>query len=447
MAYTLIKTVEVGSGGATNIQFLNIQQEAGADLVVKLSARDTQAATINRVSMVINSDTAANYATKYLWATGSSAVNAFSTAGEARLGYFSGNSSSANTFGNGEAFIQNYTSTVAKNIFGETVAENNATLYQGTLTVTGYTGTDPITSLELVTNGTAFAEHTTASLYLVTTTDASGATNLQPKATGGTISYANGYWTHKFYSSDTFTPTETLTCDYLVVAGGGGGGAFRSGGGGAGGYRTSVGTSGGGGGAESALVLAATSYSVTVGAGGAGASGTNNNGANGSNSIFNTITSLGGGGGGGGNNNASGNAGGSGGGAAIGTSSGSGGAGTAGQGYAGGNNSGAGDGGKGGGGGGAAEAGNTDGQSFGGDGVTSSLDGTQRGGGGGGCLGYNYRLDNIQNAGAGGGGIGATNGRSPGSGVANTGGGGGGAYETSAAGSGGSGIVIVRYAA
>jgi hypothetical protein len=117
-------------------------------------------------------------------------------------------------------------------------------------------------------------EYSSATLYGIRKYDTAGS----PKATGGIISFdsANNKWVHAFTASGTFTPTEDITCEYLVVAGGGGGSQTRAGGGGAGGYRSSVSgeSSGGGGSAESALSLTAlTGYTVTVGAGGAGGTG------------------------------------------------------------------------------------------------------------------------------------------------------------------------------
>jgi hypothetical protein len=61
------------------------------------------------------------------------------------------------------------------------------------------------------------------------------------KATGGTITEANGFFIHTFTASGTFTPLVNITgVQYLVIAGGGGGGGGGStnaggGGGGAGG--------------------------------------------------------------------------------------------------------------------------------------------------------------------------------------------------------------------
>ncbi len=137
-------------------------------------------------------------------------------------------------------------------------------------------------------------------------------------------------------SSDTSVPP--LTVDYLVVAGGGGAGFDVGGGGGAGGLRTSYGsTSGGGASAETSLsLIAATNYTVTVGAGGGSSGSSGVKGANGSNSIFSTVNSIGGGGAGTYPSSGAGKNGGSGGGGAVVSGGPAGGSGTANQGYDGG---------------------------------------------------------------------------------------------------------------
>jgi hypothetical protein len=273
-----------------------------------------------------------------------------------------------------------------------------------------------------------------------------------PKAFGGTITQDATYTYHTFGASGTFTPQQSLTVDYLVVAGGGGGGGtaagdYAAGGGGAGGYLTSIG--------GSAVSVTATNYSITVGAGGAGTSG-RANGTAGSDSVFNSITATGGGygAGGAGSGALAGGAGGSGGG---GRNLGAGGAGTSGQGFAGGagnNNADTYPGGGGGGAGAVGQQGNASGNNYGGIGLSTNstwatvtgtgVNGYYAGGGGGGI----YTGGSNNGGGTGGGGAGgidanATNG-SP-----LSGGGGGGSGSTSVAhngGSGGSGVVIIRYA-
>jgi hypothetical protein len=312
-------------------------------------------------------------------------------------------------------------------------------------TVSTWKNTKSINSINIVTEyapSSPFLSTSTWSLY--------GIGAKQIKAIGGDIIVSDGtYWYHAFTKSGTFTPLSALTCDYLVVAGGGGSGqgAGASGGGGAGGLRSTVTATGGGGSLETALSLSAnTAYTVTIGAGGAGGAPT---GVNGSNSTFATITSTGGGRSGGANPNQNGASGGSGGGGGeqIGTY-GTGGSGTTNQGYAGGAAGSATY--RMGGGGGAGAVGAAGGSGTGNGGVGAlisalaeptgtGMNGGYYAGGGGGAAGSSAGV-----GGFGGGGMGGTNVMGS-EGIANTGGGGGGSYVAIGT-SGGSGLVIVRYA-
>tara|TARA_R110000782_G_scaffold118591_1_gene209191 strand:- start:269 stop:1642 length:1374 start_codon:yes stop_codon:yes gene_type:complete len=457
MAYTLIETVTVGSGGASSIEFTGIPQEAGADLVVRIAARSEKASASDDFQITLNSDTTTAYDRVQLIGSGSG-VSTFKTSSpdtSMLAGQVNGATSTANTFTNTEIQISNYTSTVDKSVSVDHVREENATAAQIRLAAFNYNTSSEITSLkiEMYVGANDLAEGSTASLYLVTTTDASGATNPQPKATGGTISFSGGYWYHTFYSSGTFTPTAALTCDYLVVSGGGGGGSAGF-------------SSGGGGGAGGMLVTSGGSFTVqdyTVAVGSGGSGGSNNRGNNGSSSSFNSVSPVGGGGGGGRNSSGDGApgrapaSGGSGGGGNGGVDNGrTGASGTGGQGSSGGNGGATSNCSSGGGGG--AGATGQDGATSGdfsnpgksGNGGTGNLflnTGVRyAGGGGGGSLKTSGGYSNIGTGGSGGGGNGGV------SATANTGGGGGGANGnrnlTDVTGSSaGSGITIVRYAA
>lgn len=252
-----------------------------------------------------------------------------------------------------------------------------------------------------------------------------------------------------FKDNGTFSPTSSVTVDYLVVAGGGGGGSIRGGGGGAGGLKTG------------STTLSVQTYTITVGSGGLGGTGGTSytSGFNGNpSSIGSVITTEGGGGGG--TNAVAGGIGGSGGGGGYGATFGTG---TAGQG----NNGGSGGGtlNAGGGGGGAGAVGlnatspNTSGK--GGDGVITTLISTAiasanivgqvsngnvyfAGGGGGGSY-----SGTGGSGGIGGGGTGGSSAIGT-AGTANTGGGGGagghnGTLNTFNGAAGGSGIVILKY--
>ena len=296
--------------------------------------------------------------------------------------------------------------------------------------------TSAINSVTLFTDAGNISSGATISLYGIAAADVGA------KATGGIVSSDSTYYYHTFASSGTFTPLQSLTCDYLVVAGGGGaggpetafgGGGWYGGGGGAGGLRSTVTATGGGGSLETALSLSATGYTVTIGAGGAGGAGGTGNGVsgtNGSNSVFSTITSTGGGGGargvgnGTGTNGLSGGSGGGGGSAYLGSNT-SGGAGTTNQGYAGG--AGLQGSGQSGNGGGAGAIGGSYASRSKAVGVATSISGTSITYGVGGA-GYGPDANNI-------------------AGSANTGNGGDIGVSSNTAGlAGGSGIVIVRYA-
>ena len=239
-------------------------------------------------------------------------------------------------------------------------------------------------------------------------------------ASAGDIVYNTDDGTIDFYNGTSWNATSSATftfnVSYLVIAGGGSGvDVPPSGGGGAGGYRNSYAseTSGRGSSTETPhATLRGTNYTISVGAGAS-------QGSNGSNSIFSTITSLGGGlGKQSGQAGASGGAGGGGGWNGY-----AGGAGTTGQGYDGG----AGSSGpaRGGGGGGAGSAGTNGNPPNGGNGLSSSITGsavTRGGGGGGGSDGSGG------NGGSGGGGRAGNSGSDKNSGT------------------GGSGVIILRWA-
>ena len=457
MRKTLIQRKEVGAAGAATIEFTDIPQTY-TDLYLVVSARGTRSSNFNMIGVKFN-DATTNLSSKILQGDGST-PSSFSQTDIDDIAS-TGNSATSNVFGNSAIYIPNYTSSNPKLVSADSVSENNATNAYQTITAGLWNDSAAITKITVFPRASFnFMQYSSASLYGVSKYNVAGGS---PKATGGIISYdsTNDKWVHVFAASGTFTPSENLTAEYLVVAGGGGGGQPRGGGGGAGGYRCSVSgeSSGGGASAETPLSLtASTGYTVTVGAGGnGGAAGSPGySGSNGSNSVFSTITSTGGGYGA--KNNAAGNSGGSGGGGGS-DSDQSGGSGTTDQGYDGG--SGGSTAKRGGGGGGAGSVGASGAVSAdGGSGITSAITGSsvaRAGGGGGGIDGTvsNVGGDAVAGGGHGGYGLDSTYG-SNGKGenaTANTGGGGGGGGGTSGVeyagggGNGGSGIVIVRYSA
>lgn len=426
------------AGGETSITFSSIS--AGyTDLVLLCSVTCSSTQTLY---VRFNGDSAGNYSSTYVYGTGSGAASGrFSNDSKILLGSVNVGMSSTN-FSVINASIQNYSGTATKKtiLSRQSLASAEVNMSTGT-----WHNTSAINSLTIIPSAGSFGAGSTFSLYGVK----AWAPESTPKATGGYVTSDSTYWYHSFPFSGTFTPNQSLTCDYLVVAGGGGGGSVANianggrGGGGAGGLFAG------------SVALTATNYTVTIGAGGAGgAGGTESDGVSGTNSQFAALTATGGGFGSKANTNA-GN-GGSGGGAGAWDTATLAGTGTAGQG----NDGGIGTGGtgsqtySGGGGGGFGGAGTAAGSSTvggnGGLGYSSSISGSSQfyaGGGGGG----NYQDIRIPTGGSGVGG----NGKSfyvstpPGNGATSTGSGGGGGCGGHAGafygGHGGSGVVIVRY--
>jgi hypothetical protein len=356
--------------------------------------------------------------------------------------------------------IMNYSnSTTFKTILGR-AGSFQTSAHEANAFVGLWRNTNAITSITLSASTGNFAVGSTFELYGIL------AESISPtvKATGGTVYSDSTYYYHVFGESGTFTPTQSITADVLVIAGGGGGGGYT--------FISSGGSGGAGGGAGGLLgfnsqSLTATNYTVTVGSGGNGGNGAT--GTTGSDSQFASLTLVKGGGGGGGNAQSGqitlGLTGGSGGGT-VGWNTGpngNGGAATTGQGNAGGGLiTGASRGG--GGGGGAGAAGTTRDMSAGtggqggvgsssysswglATGVGEYFNGTYYFAGGGAGNGGG---DRFISGGYGGGGSHRYDVTPAEAGRPNTGGGGAGGLvdssATSVGGKGGSGVVIVRYA-
>jgi hypothetical protein len=339
-----------------------------------------------------------------------------------------------------------------------TVSPGSGTKSGNTVVVTGFTTGNPVVTIQF----------TAAATYSVTAksvdtggtygdsplSSADSITIIPPfSATGGTITTTGGYNYHTFTSSASgasgFVPNKAGTVEYLIV--GGGSGAARA-------PNIDTGGAGAGGAIDGSATVSATSYNIVIGAGGASFSSGDGGGYSGANTTFNSLTAIGGGlpgyysGNSGGipanGNYYSGQSGGSGGGASWnGYNNTTYGVGTSGQGNRG---------------GGISPGHNYKGNGGGGKGAVGA-DCTSSTGGAGGA-GINWKSLGTYYAGGGGGGPGGAGGTGGGgngaaatasgaNGSVNTGGGGGGGtgtgyntYPSNPSASGGSGVVIIRYA-
>jgi len=450
---TPLQSIKLTSSAAS-VTFTNIDQTyTDLYLVISCLASST---TTNYVNLQFNGDTGANYSSTVMAGTGSSPIsNRWSNRNNLTIDYYA--TPSNTEWGMRRVDILQYSnSTVYKTIMSRADRGGGG--------VDAHTGTWrnflPITSITINLDSDTFAAGSTFSLYGISPVNARVA-----QASGGTsIAYDSSYVYHVFNGTGTFTPTRNLTADILVIAGGGGSTWRFGGGGGAGGVAAYT----------SQSLTGGTPYTCTVGAGGsAGGTGL---GGSGNNSQFGALTAAVGGGYAGGSSSTSGNGanGGSGGGGGGNSGGNAGGTATAGQGNNGGN--GASSVRNGGGGGGAGAAGESANNNHGGNGgvgtsaysswgaatnTGQNVSGTYyyAGGGGGaanlGNGGSDGTWDGHGLGGSGGGGNGGAGNNGGGSqnlqtetgGIANTGGGAGGNEQSSAIGfSGGSGLIIVRYA-
>jgi hypothetical protein len=433
--FVLLERIELNATTAS-VTFNNIPQTGYTDLKVVISSRSNGGGSAWSDIIIKPNNSTSSISTRVLYGTGSAAGSATFTTGIPAVG--EGLTGTANTFGNAEIYIPNYTSSNFKSFSADSVSENNATSSLAQLGAMLWSDTAAITSLVFTDfNSGNFLANSTFSLYGLAALGTTPA--IAPKASGGNVIATDGtYWYHAFLSSGSFVPQTGLSCDVLVVAGGGGGGNNASG------------VGGGGGGAGGVLSftsqsLTATNYNVAVGGGGAAST-------SGTSSTFTGLTALDGGGRGG-NGSQLGIAGGSGGGGGGGQA---GGTATSLQGNNGG--TGAGNQGAGGGGKGAVGGNATGGVGAAGNGGAGSntwsswlsatslgVSGYIAGGGGGG--GNPGTTTTAGTGGSGGGANGSYNG-TPSAATTNTGsGGGGGGYNTTPfnGSAGGSGIVIVRY--
>lgn len=164
MAYELIETVEVGSGGASSIEFTSIPQD-GTDLMLKVSARTIDGDSIGTtLSYLRFNDSTTDYSAIRLFGNGSSINQGDQT-------YLSQGSNpsirTANTFSNSEAYISNYTTASSKPVSTNWVNENNDTAVQTRIEAGLWDNTASITKVSLV-HPVSFAEHSTAFLYKIT---------------------------------------------------------------------------------------------------------------------------------------------------------------------------------------------------------------------------------------------------------------------------------------
>lgn len=157
-AMTHIETVELPST-ETGIEFLSIPQTY-TDLLVVFSLRATDEGLTDAVDIDFNDIGL----TSLRWLRGDGATTDSLTVND-RIGQVPAASSTASTFSNGQVYIPNYTSSVAKSISVDFVGENNATTAFQFLVAALWNQTAAITKIRLFARDSAFVQYSSASLY------------------------------------------------------------------------------------------------------------------------------------------------------------------------------------------------------------------------------------------------------------------------------------------
>lgn len=165
MANTFVKiaSTTVGSGGLSTITFSSIPNTY-TDLCAKVSARST--ANGGQNVYVRFNGTTSGYADKFLYGngTGTGSTNSGNTTAGCGC-VIPGADFTSNTFGNGEFYIPNYTSSNNKAFYSDSVSENVATLSYQQLFSNLWSNSAAITSLDFFISSGNFAQYSVISLY------------------------------------------------------------------------------------------------------------------------------------------------------------------------------------------------------------------------------------------------------------------------------------------
>jgi hypothetical protein len=177
MAITKIAQVDVGSGGASSISFSSIPATY-TDLQILLSCKTTNAGN-GIILLNINSITSSTYTTEQL--RGESGVSAIYQGGwglntSTVLGLTGGTNVTANTFASFNIYIPNYAVNSTKYFSSEYAKESNdITLYENGISTGNQTSSAIISSIQLTAFTVNFAQYSSATLYGISKSGATGA--------------------------------------------------------------------------------------------------------------------------------------------------------------------------------------------------------------------------------------------------------------------------------
>jgi hypothetical protein len=155
-----IASTEVGSAGASSIDFTNIPQ-GYTDLKVVVSARSTTGSSTFYVRF---NGSSSNLTSRLLYGNGANALSYSATDGSS--GEVDPSSYTTSVFNNADIYIPNYAGSNNKSVSIDSVNENNASQALAYMTALLWSNTAAINSISIGLTGTGnLAQYTTATLY------------------------------------------------------------------------------------------------------------------------------------------------------------------------------------------------------------------------------------------------------------------------------------------
>lgn len=167
MTMQLIQTQTLGTAVAS-VAFTSIPQN-GTDLMLVCSQR-VSGSPVSQLNVQFNSSGGTDYSDRTLEGNGSSA-SSYNRTGQpvVRISSSPGTSFTANTFGNTQIYIPNYTSSVAKSVSLDGVTENSNTTSYLSIVAGLWNNTAAITSITLTDQQSGnFVIGSMFSLYKIT---------------------------------------------------------------------------------------------------------------------------------------------------------------------------------------------------------------------------------------------------------------------------------------
>jgi hypothetical protein len=160
--YTLIKTVTVGSGGTSAIDFSSIPSTY-TDLKLVISIRTSRTGSaLDSVALKIN-NVVTNQTSRTLYGDGDTS---YSISGTEIQAIVNSNTVTTNAFNSGEFYLPNYAGSTQKSVSLESCQENNFAGGRTDMVAGLWNQTTAINQLSLYSvNSATILEHSSASLY------------------------------------------------------------------------------------------------------------------------------------------------------------------------------------------------------------------------------------------------------------------------------------------